>query len=76
MVVGGEHCSQLYAMLFCHFYNLQPNVRQDRGHSHTTSAGSPARKVGCPTGTQGVPGMSRLRRTLPAWPNFGRAGGK
>lgn len=74
MVVGGEHRSQLHAVLFCHFYNLQPNTKQDRGHRHTTSAGSPAHKVGCPTGTQGVPGMAGSVRTLPIRPNFGRAG--
>ena len=59
MVVGGEQCSQLHTMLFHHFYNLQPNVRQDRGHHRTPSAGSAARKVGVPSGTQSVPGTAR-----------------
>lgn len=26
VVVGGEHRSQLHAMLFCHFYHLKPNT--------------------------------------------------
>ena len=43
MVVGGEHCGQLHAVLSHRFYDLQPNVRQDMGHGHAPSTGSKAR---------------------------------
>lgn len=53
VVVRGEQCGQLDAVLLRRFYNLQPHGRQDKDHCHTPTACAPACRMGVPRGTQG-----------------------
>ena len=63
VVVGGEHCGQLRAMLPHRFHHLQPNRRQHTGLSRPSPSPSISLQVGLPRELAHLPRLQEGRAT-------------